>query len=448
MNRRQLLAGTGAATAASFLPIGLHAQVPTRLLLTGADVLGTGRADVLIDGERIVDVGPGLDATGAERLDLSGTLLMPGLVDTHWHMWNTIARGLGQTDLGGFSKSMAPLAKIWTPEAAALSVRLALAEAWSSGITTVHNWAHNTRDEAFATAELQAMREGGIRGIFAYGYPQDLKPDERMDFAALRRFADSFGADDRIRLGLCTRGTDRSADGIWQEEWRIARDMGLPVTSHVASDRKGGAAENIARMADGGFLGPDVQIVHATHATDDDFRRLADHGSPVSISPWTELEVGYGIPPISRMAEAGLRMGLSVDNMVLAGNADMFGVMKVTSDLAAGQTETQGAVSDATVLHWATAGGADTLGIADLGRIAPGMLADLVAVRVDAVNTRPASTPEFMLTHAAHPGNVDTVIGGGIVRKAGGKLIGIDHAALLDEADAMIADLMRQAGVR
>ncbi|WP_435171227.1 amidohydrolase family protein [Falsirhodobacter sp. 1013] len=445
MNRRQMLA---ASAATAFLPTALRAQTSPRLLLTGATILGTGPADVLIEGDRIQQIGSAIAPNGAEVIDLSGTLLMPGMVDTHWHMWNTIARGMGQTDLGGFASSMAPLANIWTPEAAALSVRLALAEAWSSGITTVHNWAHNIRNPEFAAAEWEAMREGGIRGIFAYGYPQDLPPEDRMDFAALRAFRDRFADMPTLRMGLCTRGPDRSADGIWQEEWRIAREMGLPITSHVASDRKGGAAGNIARMAEGGFLGPDVQIVHATHATDDDFRRMADHGSPVSISPWTEMEVGYGIPPVARMAKAGLAIGLSVDNMVLGGNADMFGVMKVASDLAAGQTERQGAVADAAVLHWATAGGAETLGLTDTGRIAPGTLADLVAVRLDAVNTRPASTPEFMVTHAAHPGNVDTVIAGGIVRKNGGKLIGVDHEALLDEAASMIAHLMRQAGIR
>lgn len=224
--------------------------------------------------------------------------------------------------------------------------------------------------------------------------------------------------------------------------------MGLPITSHVASDRKGSAAGAIARMAEGGFLGPDVQIVHATHATDDDFQRLADHGSPLQISPWTELEVSYGIPPIARMAAAGVKLGLSVDNMVLAGNADMFGVMKITSDLAAGQTETQGAVSDADVLHWATAGGAATLNLTDVGRIAPGMAADVVAVRMDLINMTSTATPEFLLTHAAHPGNVDTVIAVGVLRKAGGRLTGIDEGALRAEADEMIARLAQAAGLR
>lgn len=193
MNRRQMLAATAATAAATYLPSELLAQTPRRLLLTGATVLrmdGSPAApfDVLIEGDRILQVGTDLDAAGAERLDLSGTLLIPGLVNTHWHMWNTIARGMWQTDLGGFAASMKPLSAAWTPEAAALSVRLAVAEAWLSGITTVNNWAHNTKSADFAAAELEAMRRSGIRGHFSYGYPQDLRPEAKMDFDALRRF--------------------------------------------------------------------------------------------------------------------------------------------------------------------------------------------------------------------------------------------------------------------
>jgi 5-methylthioadenosine/S-adenosylhomocysteine deaminase len=86
-------------------------------------------------------------------------------------------------------------------------------------------------------------------------------------------------------------------------------------------------------------LGPDVLMVHATHASRDDLRLLAETKSPLSISPWTELEVGYGLPPIAQMMDARMPMSLSVDNMVLAGNADMFGVMRITADLAAGMAE-------------------------------------------------------------------------------------------------------------
>lgn len=118
MNRRQMLAASSAAATAAIMPLPGFAE-GRRLHLISATVLAMDgqparAAEVLIEGDRIIEVGAVLDGTGADRLDLAGTLLIPGFVDTHWHMWNTIARGLGQTDLCGFAKSMAPLAAAWT----------------------------------------------------------------------------------------------------------------------------------------------------------------------------------------------------------------------------------------------------------------------------------------------------------------------------------------------
>jgi cytosine/adenosine deaminase-related metal-dependent hydrolase len=454
LSRRSLLAGAGISVVASAMPV--RAQSPSSdIVLTGGHVLTmeNGSAPVAMDihvrnGE-IVSLADHLDITGAQRLDLAGALVMPGLVDTHWHMWNSLARGFAMSRLGPFAKTMAPLARVWTPEAAALSVKVATAEAINSGITTVNNWAHNTKSLEFATAEYAAMTKSGIRGRFSYGYPQALKPDERMDFDALDSFVKTHQADQGLlHVGLCTRGPDRSKASIWKEEWQFARDRHLPITTHIASDRKAAEMKNIAGMAKQGLLGPDVQLVHATHATRDDFLMIKDAGSPVSISPWTELEVGYGVPPVALMAETGIVLGLSVDNMVLAGNADMFSVMKITADLAAGQTETQGKVSDRTVLDWATRGGAKGLGLdSRIGILSPGMRADIIAVRTEDLNTVGAMNPDFALTHSAQPQNVEFAMIDGVVHKSDGRLAMIDEQALVDQSEKMISDLRQKAGL-
>jgi cytosine/adenosine deaminase-related metal-dependent hydrolase len=403
------------------------------------------------DGE-IIGIGASIAApAAAERIDMTGMLITPGLVDTHWHMWNSLARGFAMSRLGPFAKTMAALSKIWTPEASGLSVRLATAEAVKSGITCVHNWSHNTKGTEFAEAELAAMEASGIRGRYSYGYPQALKPDEKMDFAALREFRAAHfpsGSKGLIHLGLCTRGPDRSDEQIWQEEWEVARDLAIPITTHIASDRKAGLMGNIAKMASSGYLGPDVQLVHATHATAEDFAKIAAAKSPVSISPWTELEVGYGVPPIAGMASANLNIGLSVDNLVLAGNADMFTVMKLAADLAAGQSENQGAVPDDSIFGWATAGGASSLNLGhQVGVLKSGLRADIIAVRMKDLNTVNAMSPAFLLTHAARPENVDFVMIDGQVHKQGGVLTRIDETDLKAEAGEMIDKLRRNAGL-
>ena len=405
--------------------------------------------DVHIRGGEILDVAQKIEAPGVPRLDMAGRVVMPGFVDTHWHMWNTIARGLPSSRLGPFAKTMGALAKVWTPEASALSVRLALAEAVNSGITTAQNWAHNTASAESAEAELAAQRASGVRGRFAYGYPQALTPDRSIDVAALKSFVERHGGTGGlVSLGMCARGPDRSADDVWRAEWRAARDLKLPITAHVASDRAAAAKGAIAIMHRDGLLGPDVQIVHATHARAEDFSLLKQAGSPLSISPWTELEVGYGLPALPAMAASGVEMGLSVDNMVLAGRADMFDVMRLTADLAAGMAETQSALPDRRVLEWATIGGARGLGLNDaVGSLTPGKRADVIAVRADGLTTSPVGTIDFLLTHAAQPADVDLVVIDGVVHKQAGRLTRVDAAALVAEARDMIGRLKARAGL-
>lgn len=453
--RRGFLGTAVGALALGARPAGAQAA-DGEVVLAGGHVvtmdpslgdLATG--DVHIRGGAILGVAPKIEAQGVPRLDMTGRVVMPGFVDTHWHMWNTIARGLPSSRLGPFAKTMGALAKAWTPDASALGVRLALAEAVNSGITTAQNWAHNTADAEFAEAELAAQRASGVRGRFAYGYPQALASDKPIDVAALKRFVERHGGTGGlVSLGMCARGPDRSADDVWRAEWRAARDLRLPITAHVASDRAAAAKGAIAIMHRDGLLGPDVQIVHATHARPEDFSLLKQAGSPLSISPWTELEVGYGLPALPAMAASGVEMGLSVDNMVLAGRADMFDVMRLAADLASGMAETQSALPDRRVLEWATIGGARGLGLGEVvGSLTPGKRADVIAVRADGLTTSPAGTIDFLLTHAAQPADVDLVMIDGVVHKQAGRLTRVDAPALVAEARDMIARLKDRAGL-
>lgn len=455
--RHLLLAGLSVAAAGCATGTG-SAPRAGAYLLQGGYVLSMDEAigdlatgDVLVRDGRIVAVGPALDAAGAERIDMRGRIVMPGFVDTHWHMWNTIARGMGSSTAGPFSKTMAALSQVWTPQASALGVRLACAEAASSGITTVHNWAHNVKSAEFAEAELAALRASGLRGRFAYGYPQSLQPGQAMDFgpiAAMQARAFAGATDGLLTLGVALRGPDRSAGPVWRQEIDAARALHLPVTAHVASDRASAANGLIAVMHREKYLGPDVQVVHATHASANDFALLREAGSPLSISPWTELEVGYGLPALREMAASGVQMGLSVDNMVLAGQADMFSVMRLTIDLASGMQERQDAIGHRKALDWATIGGARSLGLAaTTGSLTPGKRADVIAIARNTLNTRPVRDVPYLLTHAARPSDVDFVLVDGQVHKRDGRLTRVDVPALLDKAEATMAALRRQAGV-
>ena len=451
MNRRQ--ASALLATAPLAMTIAAQAASSRRLLLRGADHLLTmtgpprPKTDLLISDGRIEAIGPDLPVGEADVIDLTGHVLMPGFVDTHWHMWNTAARGLWRSAKGGFMPTMAAIAPHFTPADVAIGVDLALAEAVSSGITTVHNWAHNLRSPAHAEAEIAAMVRSGVRGRFAYGYAQDADKDQPMDLDHLSAIARR-PPSALVSIGICARGPDRSDAEVWQAEWDAARRLGLPISTHMASDAKAAAGGGIAALAARDGLGPDVQLVHLTAASRADMDRVAKVGSPVSISPWTELEVGYGVPPIPDMIAAGLLMGLSVDNMVLAGQADMFSVMRLSTDLARGVSRDQLLVEDMTALRWATAVGAQSLGLGKrVGALVPGMRADVIAVRVNTLNTMPPADLPSLLTHSARPDDVSLVLIDGVVHKRDGHLIRVDLPAIQAQAAASIARMRSTTAV-
>lgn len=459
-SRRDLVLGGSSAIASAALARHAAAQpaATNEVVLSGGylrsfdpSIGDLASGDVHVRDGVIVAVAPSIAAPGVARRDLSNCVVMPGLIDSHWHMWNSTARGLAASGAGPFTKTMAALSKVWTPEASAIGVSLAAAEAIHGGITTVNNWAHNIKAAEFAEAEYQAMRASGLRGRFSYGYPQAARPDQPMDIAGLEAFRTrhfAAGPASLWSLGICVRGPDRSEPDVWRAEWAAARRLGLPITAHIASDRAAAAMGNIPKLKQEGLLGPDVLMVHATAASRGDLQLLAETGTMLAISPWTELEVGYGVPDINNLVASGVGVALSVDNTVLAGAADMFGVMKLTADLAAGQAAKQNAVTDRAVLDWAIGGGARALGVASLvGSLAPGRRADIIAIRRDALNTEPVGSVDALLTHAAQPDNVDFVMIDGVVHKQDGRLTRVDAAALRAQASAMIAQLRRKADI-
>ena len=141
---------------------------------------------------------------------------MPGIIDTHWHLWTTLFRPFVRADVDevGYFPVSNRLGQLMAPEDSYRSVRLGVAEALSAGVTTVHNWAHNVRSPEHATAELTAMRDLGIRGRFAYGPAQGMPDDQVMDHARLARIKREWMPNDgMLTLGICSRNVGAMSIG-------------------------------------------------------------------------------------------------------------------------------------------------------------------------------------------------------------------------------------------
>jgi 5-methylthioadenosine/S-adenosylhomocysteine deaminase len=410
--------------------------------------------DVLVSRGMIAAVGAGLTApAGATELDATGMIVAPGLVDTHWHLWNTLLRGMSEGGPGYFRlcRSLGPA---FGAEDVYQGTLLGCAEAISSGITTVHDWCHNLRTPAHAEAGLRALAQAGLRGRFSYGYPAAHRGDQAMDLAGLRRLHADWagrGADGLLSLGMAWRGPGgsdpamRVPAAIYRPEIDTARELGIPVTVHACGPRA--AAGQIGMLADGGLLGPDLQVVHANWATEAEIGRLAAAGGPVTISPWSEILVGYGPPRTRELLAAGIPVGLSVDTTALTGNADMFAIMKLTQGLANAAAEDEFALTARRTLALATIDGARSLGLAEVtGSLAPGKRADLIVVSAAGPNLGMVTDPAQLLVTAAQPGNVDTVIADGRVLKQGGALTTLDAERIGRDARRALDGVIARAG--
>ena len=458
VRRRDVLRGAAAIGATSLLrPIpGAYAaaagegyaKLPARgeflirnaYVLTMDDKLGDlPNGDIHVRNGAIVAVGTGLKAPGAKIIDGKTMIALPGLIETHWHMWGTAASNTAGDDpkMGYFSFAKA-VGAIFKPEDNARGVRLAIAEAINSGLTTVHNWSHNLVTPEYADAELQAHRAMGGRALFGYGYFGIGMANQAVRVEDLGRVNDRWikPSEGMLTLGVCSRGPENNNMEMVRMEWEAARNLGLRVSTHVGTNMaRVKDRQAIKKLNEAGLLGPDVILVHDTNIVDDDNDLLAKTRTEISLSPFTELRTGFGITPVGALMKAGVPLSLSVDTTVLAGNCDMFAIMKALLNIGDGEAQNELAMPARRALEMATMGGARALGIADrVGSLTPGKRADIILIRTTDLNMAPFTDPIHMVIQSTNPSNVDTVVIDGRIMKSGGKLVGIDVARIVRDA--------------
>jgi cytosine/adenosine deaminase-related metal-dependent hydrolase len=408
--------------------------------------------DVHIRDGEIVAVGEQVSAPQAQRIDGTDMIVLPGLVDTHWHMWNTLLRGLsdGRDDAPGYFRMCGALGPAFGVEDCAAGVALSCAEAIDAGYTTVHNWSHNIRGPEYADAELAVLADSGLRARFSYGYANGHPNTEPMDLADLARLHGDWPTDGLVSLGMAWRGTGgsnpamRVDPSIYRAEIAAARELGLPVTVHASGPQTARGQIGVFAAAD--LLGPDLQVVHANVADNEEIAAMADTGTVLSVSPYTELQIGYGVPRIGEFLAAGIPTGLSVDTTALSGNADPFAIMKLTHAVENGRSAHEFALSVRRTLELATIEGARSMGLDHLvGSLTPGKRADLIMVSERGPNLAPRTDPARLLVTAAQPSNVDTVMVDGRLLKRDGQLTGVDVAKVGVRARAALAGVLDRA---
>jgi 5-methylthioadenosine/S-adenosylhomocysteine deaminase len=290
----------------------------------------------------------------------------------------------------------------------------------------------------------------GVRARFSYGCPDNFARDRLMDLDDLERFRTQWtpqATERRVTIGVALRGPFRTGREIYQREWDAARRVGMPITMHCdRCMREAGCRKcDIVSMKEKGLLGPDIQIVHAVHATPADIEAMADTRTHLSLSPQTEMRT-MGFPKVVEMLGAGVLVSLSIDTTATPCNADMFSQMRVTLSAEMARVENAG-LTPRRMLQMATLDGARDLGLDNVtGSITVGKRADLIMVRINDLNMIPCGDPVDVLVQSGLPQNVDTVIADGRILKRGGKLVAVDTREIAAEARDSVTRMLQTAG--
>jgi cytosine/adenosine deaminase-related metal-dependent hydrolase len=472
-DRRQFLMAAGAGLAAAAVPVGrassqaqTAAPVPTGpdyiirdAYVVTLDSLGDiPSGELHIRGGAIAWVGPagaGPAAAGAQIIDATGTIAMPGMIDTHWHLWNTTLRNMQRAGKEYFPVKAA-FVEAYEAEDHYRANRLSLVEAISGGISTVTNFAHNIQSPAHADAELRAMLESGIRGRYCYGWADPTPRDKPTNFNDIKRVASQwFGSSSpfqgRVDLGMAMRGFRLANDDVVAAEFQFAKEMGLPTIIHTGATKRAG--QSVAALYNRGFIDSRTILAHWIFQKPADLEAAVKSGASVSMSPTSDLRTPYDASfhdSLFLLRKNGINLCLSLDSALLA-NISMFEQMAVTwySGVPWYDTETESMpmFEFTDVLKMATENGAKALGIADkVGTLRAGKRADIVLVRATDANMVPLGEVHSALARVATVHNVDTVLIDGRILKWKGKLVGIDVETVVREAEESSDRLRRRAG--
>ncbi|MFF4621823.1 amidohydrolase family protein [Nonomuraea jabiensis] len=439
-----------------------------RILLTGAAIVTMDpklgvlpRADLLIEGDRIAAVGPALPAGDALVIDVTGSVLAPGFVDTHRHAWEAQLRRImpDVNDLGEYvTSTLAGIAPAYQPQDMYIGTRLAALTAIDSGITTMLDFSHNSRTAAHSDAAIRALADTGIRGVHASMRPHFGDWDGQWPADLTRLHDTHFTGNPLLTLRLAALATDEVAGpdlAYGQHLARTARDLGIGVSIDAVFGPS--SSEAILGWAKQDLLGPDVSLIHCTGLTPQAWQAMADTGANVALAPTSDAQIGLesAIPAIDEALAAGIRPGLSID-VEVALASDMFTQMRALHAIqrmravnVAYGTDTQPArIGVADVLDFATLQGARSIGLGDVtGSLTPGKQADVLVVRAEDLNNMPLNDPIGTLVLGSDARNIDAVFIAGQVRKWAGTVLDVDLATLREDVRASRDRILRASGL-
>ncbi len=418
-------------------------------------------------GGIIEQVGPSRDlpAEADIVIDAGDRVVLPGLINTHHHLFQSLTRAVPAAQNVGLFDWLRTLYPIWSkidPEMIYVSAKLALSELILSGCTTVSDHLYLYPNGARLDDEIRAARELGVRfhpsrGSMSVGRSQGgLPPDslvEEEDAILLdsRRVIEAYHDPERYsmcRIVVAPCAPFNVSEDLMRQSAELARSYGVRLHTHVAESldeqayclRRVGMRP-IAYMQALGWVGPDVWWAHVVWPNEKEIALLAETGTGVSHCPSSNMRLGSGIAPIRKCLDAGVRVSLAVDGSASNDSSSMFAEAR-TALLLQRVTKGADAINAREVIEMATLGGAAVLGRDDIGALAPGMAADMIGVNLNRLELAGAQSDPLAALVFCTPPTVDFSLINGRVVAEDGALVGVDLADLIGKHNALSRELL------
>ena len=467
------------------------------------------QADVLVEGKKILKVGPNLNAGNADVIDASGRIVMPGFIDTHHHQFETalrsfLANGVLINDQSGsasanpsyFEYILLTFAPVYRPEDVYISELFGGLSQLDDGVTTVHDVSQIHHSPAHSDAAIQALFDTGRRAAFGYFESAGGVSGNQYPADAPRIKKQWFSSNDQL-VHMIMGGEVYLGDATADQSWTIGRQLDLQIAAHILSpfsirpifDRLTATPPTGGNGHIG--IGADNLFIHMTGMSDAAWKKVKDVGAQVSIAFPIEMNMRHGMPPIIRMQSLGMEPSLSTDVEVTM-TADFFTQMRVCMNMQRmvvnqmildspngnqnlpdprnwelpqsavtvpgffpyWPTPPAGIPAPLTtrdVLRYATVNGAKALQLdgkyGKVGSLTPGYEADIIILDATSINVAPVNNVPGAVVSLMDRTNVETVIVAGKVRKWKGKLFDVDLNHLRRQLEDSRDHIFAAAGV-
>jgi 5-methylthioadenosine/S-adenosylhomocysteine deaminase len=420
---------------------------------------------VRVSGNIIAEVGsgnPGVSAEAEQSIDAAGSLLMPGLINAHTHLYQVLLRAVWEDlELMPWLKRIYGCARALRPEHFYAGSLLGCLEAIRSGVTTVceHNFLNPSPECAVET--IRAIRDSGVRGVFARTIMDagEIVPDctKEKPEEAFRRIESILathngGTDLTFMTGPNTPPIN-TTPGLLNEIRGFADDKAIGISAHVAESKsvvesvrrehaKNGVVEFLHQF---GIPAKNSIFAHSVHVSNDEICILKETGTSVSHNPVSNMMLGDGVAPVVEMLRQGVNVALGTDGAASNHSQDLFETMKAASLLQKVHHQDAGVIEPYAVLRMATSGGAKALGLdAICGTIEVGKRADLILVDMDTIHNQPVNDIFSQIVHCAKASDVQTVMVSGEILMQDRKLMRHDEKQILADARQANRDLMER----